>query len=144
MTLRDMLIIDEGSVKKDGLHIPYPDSLGFLTIGYGHLIKDHEKAVPITEEEACALLDKDIEEHVHEVLKRWPWVSRLDEDRRNVVFNMAFNLGVYKLRRFKKFLAHMENRRWKEARGEMLNSLWARQVKSRATRLADIVWKETV
>ena len=142
MTLRDMLVRDEGSVKKDGMHIPYTDSLGFLTIGYGHLVSAHERAVPINEEEALALLDKDIEKHVHEALKKWPWLERLDEDRRNVVFNMAFNLGISKLSRFRKFLAHLEDKRYKEAKTEMLNSLWAQQVKSRSTRLADIIWKE--
>lgn len=40
---------------------PYPDAVGKLTVGYGHLIKDGELfPAPLTKEDALAILAKDL------------------------------------------------------------------------------------
>ncbi|MDD2932745.1 MAG: lysozyme [Methylotenera sp.] len=49
-------------VDKSGLHYVYLDSAGLPTIGYGHLIKKGESFGSITENEAAALLVKDLSE----------------------------------------------------------------------------------
>ena len=52
---------------------------------------------------------------------------------------MCFNLGLGKLKGFKKFLRAMSTQVWNVAAEEMLDSKWANQVGERASRLALMV-----
>jgi lysozyme len=52
---------------------------------------------------------------------------------------MCFNLGLGRLKGFKKFLAAMATSNWAVAAVEMLDSKWAQQVGLRSTRLRDMV-----
>ena len=49
---------------------------------------------------------------------------------------MAFNIGIYGLLGFKKFLSLCEAMSYTDASEEMLNSKWAEQVGARAHRLS--------
>ena len=53
-----------------------------------------------------------------------------------VLLDMAFNVGLPRLRGFKRMWAALEGRDYSEAAKEMLDSKWARQVKTRAYTLA--------
>jgi len=113
----------------------YQDSLGYWTIGVGHLI-DKRKGGRLPEEIIDALLDYDMRKHWLELLEALPWVERLDDVRQAVLLDMAFNLGVPGLLKFKNTLRYVERGDYKLASSGMLASLWARQVKSRANRLS--------
>lgn len=133
MNITEQLMRDEGFVPH-----AYQDSLGYWTIGFGRLI-DERKGGGISREEAAILLRNDIElvrRVLHDTL---PWVVVLDAARMGVLINMAFNLGVSGLLKFRKFLAAMESGDYKTAAGEMMDSLWAKQTGARATRLRDQV-----
>jgi GH24 family phage-related lysozyme (muramidase) len=67
------LAVDEGCV----LHA-YPDSLGYLTIGYGRLI-DRRRGGGITNAEALMLLENDVDRHWHELVHRFPWVEAIPQ-----------------------------------------------------------------
>ena len=56
-----------------------------------------------------------------------------------VVIEMCFQMGFTGFCKFKKAIANMQDKNWKAAADEMLDSLWARQTSNRANRLADIV-----
>lgn len=131
--LRDMLSLHEGRIPH-----AYQDSLGYWTIGVGHLI-DKRKGGKLPEPIIDALLDFDIHEHSQELFKRIPWALSLDEVRRAVLTDMAFNLGVAGLMGFKNTLAAVKDKRWDDAAKEMLNSKWASQVGPRALRLAEMM-----
>lgn len=128
MTLRGQLVRDEGRRL-----YPYRDAVGKLTIGVGRNLDD----VGISTAEADVLLDSDIARATADVLGRVPWAARLDEVRRAALVNMAFNLGIGGLLKFKVALAAMERGAWAEAAVAMLDSRWAIQVGERARRLAD-------
>src|SRR5690606_23159791 len=83
------------------------------------------------------LLRNDVAEVVAELDRRLPWSVGLDDARRGVLLNMAFNLGVSGLLGFRKTLALVERGEYAAASVEMLDSKWARQVKGRADRLAE-------
>ncbi len=54
-------------VNEEGMHVPYYDSAGRLTIGYGHLIREEEKSQllnPIPEHTARIIFAQDVMEHV--------------------------------------------------------------------------------
>ncbi len=113
----------------------YQDHLGYWTIGIGRLI-DRRKGGKITEDEPLYLLNNDVERFEKEVTKALPWVSNLDEARRGVILNMAFNLGTQGLLGFKNTLKNIQEGNYAQAAKMMLDSKWAYQVGNRAIRLA--------
>ena len=127
--LRTLLTKHEGVVEH-----AYQDSLGYWTIGVGHLI-DKRKGGKLPAPFIEALLDYDIMEKARPLYDKLPWMLRLDEVRQIVLLDMAFNLGVEGLLKWKNTLADVQHGRYKEAAQRMRGSLWARQVKSRAVRL---------
>ncbi|MCV6587566.1 MAG: hypothetical protein OIF57_00865 [Marinobacterium sp.] len=66
-----------------------------------------------------------------------PIFTRLDAARQLVLANMAYNLGVPRLKGFRKMWRALEQGDYKLAAAEMLDSRWARQVGKRATELAE-------
>ena len=131
--VRELIALHEGRVPH-----AYQDSLGYWTIGVGHLI-DKRKGGRLPEPIIDALLDMDIAEHAAALEAALPWVSGLDTVRRAVLVDMAFNLGVPGLLKFKNTLEFVRNGRWVEAGAGMLASLWASQVGPRARRLANMM-----
>ena len=132
MNIRQLIELHEGRVPH-----AYSDSLGYLTIGVGHLI-DQRKGGRLPDAIIDALLDLDIHEHANELFATLPWVRDLDPVRQAVLVDMFFNMRRGLLG-FKETLRHFEAGRWDAAADAMLDSKWATQVKSRATRLAIMV-----
>ena len=119
--------------RHEGLRLkPYKDTVGKLTIGYGRNLEDRG----ISQLEAEQLFKHDLAEHKRELLERWPWVSSLGPVREAVFVDMAFNLGIGGLAKFRRFIAAAERRDFRAAASEMMDSRWATQVKGRARRLA--------
>ncbi len=122
--------------KHEGLRLkPYRCTAGKLTIGYGRNLEDNG----ITEEEAHFLLMNDLEKSWDECCKAFSWISKMDKIRQGVIVELCFNMGLGRLKGFKKMLAACERGDYKTASVEMLDSLWARQVGQRAKTLADIM-----
>lgn len=120
-------------IKHEGMELKvYKDSLGIETIGIGRNLVDRG----VTEEEARYLCNNDIEIVVRELVQSFPIVSSLNDTRIRVLLDMAFNVGLPRLRGFKRMWAALENNDYGEAAKEMLDSKWARQVKTRAYTLA--------
>ena len=130
MDLKSQLLRDEGVVRH-----AYEDSLGFTTIGVGRLI-DFRRGGGLRDGEIDFLLGNDIEEKTAQVLAALPWASKLSETRRAVLINMAFQLGINGLLKFKRALGSIEDGQYSEAAMEMLDSTWAKQTPARAMRLA--------
>tara|TARA_Y100000592_G_scaffold76230_1_gene119264 strand:+ start:47 stop:496 length:450 start_codon:yes stop_codon:yes gene_type:complete len=123
----------------------YLDHLGYPTFGVGHLVtskdKEHGQPVgtPVSEERILECLNYDIDIVCMELDKNMPWWKDLDDDKQRVLANMAFNLGLPRLGKFKKFLKAMEEGDFQTAAVEMMDSKWATQVGNRAKRLRDRV-----
>lgn len=111
---------------------PYKDSVGKLTIGIGRNLDD----VGISEDEAEYLLTNDVKKVASQLDIALPWYINLDEIRKGVLLNMAFNMGINGLLGFKNTLNHIANGNYDIAAQEMLQSKWATQVGARATRLS--------
>jgi lysozyme len=121
----------EGKNSKGTRHFPYRCPAGKLTIGYGRNVEDNG----ITEGEAMAMLRTDILITEAELKANFPWVNNLDDIRREVLINMCFNIGISRLKGFKKMLAACEIGDFETAAAEMKNSTWYRQVGNRAVEL---------
>ncbi|SMH59498.1 glycoside hydrolase family protein [Azospirillum agricola] len=110
---------------------PYRCTAGKLTIGVGRNLED----VGIVREEAMLLLDNDIARITADLDRALPWWRTLSEPRRRALANMGFNLGIDRLRGFRKMLAALEAGDCARAALEAEDSLWARQVGGRAARI---------
>lgn len=122
--------------RQEGLRLTaYVDTLGNRSIGYGHT-----PAFPgqmITEAEAEALLMQDLNSAQTDLLTALPWCFSLSVPRYCVLWNMTFNMGIAHLLEFRLMLAAVREANYPEAAKQMMNSLWASQVKERATELAE-------
>jgi GH24 family phage-related lysozyme (muramidase) len=110
----------------------YVDTVGKLTGGVGRNLSDK----PFRPSEIALMLKNDVAEAVAELDRVTPWWRQLDDVRQNVLVDMMFNMGAPRLVQFRKFLAFAQTGKWELAATEMLDSLWAKQVKGRAQTLA--------
>jgi lysozyme len=128
--LKDMLM------RHEGLRLlPYTDTAGKLTIGYGRNLTDNG----ISTKEADAMLDIDIASHALDVSNAFPWLTHLDSVRQDVLVDLCFNMGIAGLKGFPRMLQALEYGAWERAAQELLNSRYARQVGARATELAQMI-----
>ena len=130
--LTDTLVRHEGSHILEGRHRLYKCTAGKETIGYGRNLTDRG----ISEGEAKTLLHNDIQDSINEVRDKLYWFDSLDDVRQEVIVNMAFNLGVPGLMKFRNTIGYIEEGEYGMAAQEMLNSQWAAQVGYRAQELS--------
>jgi lysozyme len=117
----------------EGLKLkPYRCTSGKLTIGYGRNLE----AKGISKGEAESMLLSDIAE-VEEKLVRAGFLSGLNDARKAVLINMAFQLGFKGLSKFRNMLAAVQSEQYDLAASEMLDSLWAKQTPNRAKELSE-------
>ena len=130
-----MKSIEEQLILHEGLKLkPYRCTAGKLTIGVGRNLDDKG----ISKEEALFLLANDIEDAIKD-LSNFDWFEDLDPVRKKVVIDMRYNLGPTRFRQFKRMIAALAAGDYKAAADQMLDSRWARQVKTRADRLAEMM-----
>jgi lysozyme len=114
----------------------YPDHLGYLTIGVGRLI-DKRKGGGLRPDEITYLLNNDIDDRIDALTRALPWFQDLDDARKGVLLNMAFQLGTEGLLKFENTLALIRDGKYENAAHAMLQSLWAKQTPVRAKRMAE-------
>lgn len=137
------LRFEEGEVKSGGKHVVYKDHLGFWTLGIGRLV-DARKGGGLTDEEAAYLLSNDIERTHAELLRRMPCYARLSQVRQRAILNMAFQMGVDGVLKFKKMIAALDRGAYAAAAAEALDSKWAREdTPDRARRVAESLRADT-
>ena len=139
-TILKQLIRDEGISLS-----AYQDSLGYWTIGVGHLI-DERRGGGITHEEAMYLLKNKILKHTKEVLAALPWADPqvIGSARFGALVNMSFQLGTRGLLKFPKMLAALQAGDYDEAYKQALDTNpkvigdeWPEQTPARAKRVAE-------
>mgnify|MGYP003145187785 CR=1 FL=1 len=131
MNVIDLIKFHEGYKQ----HV-YLCSENVATIGYGHVVANCGPGLSKTQAERILL--EDLQE-CYEDLERDCVYVRQNDVRKAVLLDMRFNLGYAGLKRFKKFRAALIVDNFELAANEMLDSRWARQVKTRAVRLSHMV-----
>jgi lysozyme len=142
-------------IEHEGLVLTvYKDSLGIDTIGIGRNLKDRGISreeldyldIPnmevvyehgISEADARYLALNDIAIVENELCRVHPCVEEMDSVRQLVLMDMAFNMGVPRLCKFKKMWNAVHEENFEAASLEMMDSRWARQVGGRAKKLSD-------
>lgn len=115
----------------------YVDSVGVLTVGYGHALLPGSKV----SQAVCDLLfEADFRNaYVGAVELCNDHGVVLGTTRLCVIIDMCFNLGPDRLRKFKKMWAALQQHDYSGAAAEMLDSKWATQVGKRAHELSAIM-----
>ena len=123
MTIKDYLTKHEGLKLK-----PYRCTAGRLTIGVGRNLDDKG----ITEEEAVYLLGNDIEECKQDLATIFSDWENLSYNRKLVLIDMRFQLGQTGFRGFKRLISAIKMGDNKKAIQSIKESLYYKQVTSRA------------
>ncbi|HOV16355.1 MAG TPA: glycoside hydrolase family protein [Candidatus Cloacimonadota bacterium] len=132
--VKDQLLRQEGLKLK-----PYRCPAGKLTIVVGRNLED----IGITQKETYNLLENDILRCESGLIDELPKVySGLNDNRKSVLLNMCFNLGVTGLLGFKHTLTFIGAGDFERAANGMLASKWAKQVGRRAIGLSELMRKD--
>lgn len=104
------------------------------TIGYGRNVEDRG----VTRDEADVMLRNDIMMAIKELRAAFEWFEDLPQPAKRGLVNMHVNLGLPRLRGFRRMLAALEGYKFEKAAQEALESKWAHQVGQRAHRIASL------
>jgi GH24 family phage-related lysozyme (muramidase) len=128
----------------------YKDSLGYLTFGVGHLVKEDDpeygqpEGTPVSQERVDEVYDIDFDKHVEECIhvyesKGGEDFYSLPEDIQHVLINMTFNLGGTRFGKFNNMWKGVIENDWEKVAVEMEDSRWFKQVGRRSVELQEIV-----
>jgi len=137
MSLAERLMEHEGFVPKI-----YKDTRGLATIGYGHLVTKQDtfiEDVEYPEEELYDLFLKDLQKAKNGAEEIVGHIKELHPTAKEIITEMVYQLGVTGVRRFLKTLLHLENRDYKNASLEMLDSAWRKQTPKRCEKLSKLM-----
>ena len=109
----------------------YEDSEGFMTIGYG-------TKLPLSKYEAKMLLEYRFDLIKKEVEANLSFLH-IEQDAWDVLYLMAYQIGVHGLLKFKKMIQALRNQDYIEASKQMLDSTWKLQTPNRAMRMAKMM-----
>lgn len=112
----------------------YQDSVGVWTIGYGTNL---EKLV-IDEKIAREWMVRELR-RLAALLSGHSYWAELSQTRKEVLIEMAYNLGLAGLAKFERMRAALLVKDYDKAADEMLASKWAHQVGVRAIRLSRLM-----
>ena len=131
----------------------YEDSLGYKTLGVGHLCKpqdpeyDWAVGTSVSQEVVDLYYKDDFVTHLAEAIHIFgseEGFYNLPEDIQHVLVNMCFNLGGTRLSKFKNMIKACREHDWKEMAVQMEDSKWYGQVGRRSKELQDMVLSKVV
>ena len=120
------ILLDEGARL-----CQYKDSLGFATIGVGHLVVEKDMPKCVTPHKVVELLIKDYRYAKANVEKRYPWA---EGEVKLILINMTFQLGENRLAKFTNTLKHLEEKNYINAAAELMDSNLYKQTPKRVER----------
>ena len=129
-SIKAMLVRHEAS-----RNYPYRCSAGKLTIGVGRNIED----IGLSNDEIEYLLNNDINRVTAELSSNFEWFRGLSEQRKCAMIDMCFNIGISRLKGFKKMLAAMEAGDYEKAASEAKDSRWYNQVGRRSVEVCAMI-----
>ena len=119
---------------------PYKDQLGYLTIGYGHLILSNEKILlkkQIHKKKLEEIFEKDFKKALSNFNKTFkPFI--LNKKETELLIEMIFQLGIKGCLKFKNLIKNMKKRNKYLVCLDMMDSLWYKQTPNRVRNLIKI------
>jgi lysozyme len=116
----------EGSNKKNGYHIPYKDTAGLWTIGYGHLVtkdelKDFDPNIKYSEDEAIEIFKQDVNIAI-DGARVFIDEHSISEEAFLVIVELSFWIGLPRLLGFKKARKALKENDYLTCADELLDS----------------------
>ena len=115
----------------------YKCTANMITVGVGRNI-DENGGIGLSDDEINYLLENDIKRCKQELISL-SWFTDLDSVRQDALVNLCFNLGLTRLMGFNNAMAAMAEGDYERAADEFYDSRWAKQVKSRADEVCEMV-----
>ena len=122
---------------------PYKDQLGFLTIGYGHLILSNEKYLIETKQNKAELEKLFIQDFNNAVkdYKKHLKKNTSNKKEEELLIEMVFQIGPIGVLKFKNLLSNMRKKNKHLVCFEMMKSLWYNQTPKRVKELIKVFIK---
>ena len=139
--LQEQIMFEEG-VKYE----IYNDHLGYKTFGVGHLVRatdpENEMAVgtKVSKMRVAECFEADLYVAIND-MEKFTEGMEIDDNIKECVTEMVFQLGLPRLNKFKKFKQALLDGDIETAQAEMKDSLWYRQTTNRAERLIEKLGK---
>ncbi len=134
-----MTMIVEMLRKHEGVEThAYKCTANKTTIGVGRNV-DPDGGIGLTDSEIDFILANDVRRVNTELVDTFKWYKSLDAPRKDALMDMCFNMGLPRLKQFKKSLAAMKANNYELAATEFLDSRWAKQVGQRAITVTDMI-----
>ena len=132
LNLKKRIKINEGFSSK-----PYKDQLGYLTIGYGHLILLNEKILlkkQIHKKELEEIFEKDFKKALSNFNNTFKSFI-LNKKEKELLIEMIFQLGIKGCLKFKNLLKNIKKKNKHLVCLDMMDSLWYKQTPNRVKAL---------
>ena len=129
------VIIEQLKIHEGYKSTVYKCTAGVDTIGVGFAVKD----LYLSEEICDRILEEKLEALEERFEKKFDWFKTSPIEVRNVMLNMAYQLGFRGFCKFKKTISYLSEAEWESASEEMLDSKWAKQTPNRAKELSEII-----
>ena len=124
--------------KNEGFSLkPYKDQLGYLTIGYGHLILPHETYLlknKTNKPQLNSIFDQDFERALGDY-KRFIKQKHHNRKDKELLIEMTYQMGAKRVLKFKKLISNMQKNKKHLVCFEMMDSLWYTQTPNRVKNL---------
>ena len=140
--------LKEDLIREEGLKYEiYRCSEGYPTAGIGHLITEWDEeyySLPIGSEVSKEQVDKWFEADLYIAMndmEKFCEGMSVDENVKECVTQMAFQLGLPRLNKFKNFKQALKDGDIAKAQAEMKDSRWYKQTTNRAERLIEKMGK---
>lgn len=133
-SLKNKIKLNEGfSIK------PYKDQLGFLTIGYGHLVLPSEKNLlknNIKKKELEKIFEKDFNKALND-FKNFLEPITSNKKEAELLIEIIFQIGIKGTLKFKNLLTNIRKSNKYSVCFEMMDSLWYKQTPHRVKALVN-------
>ena len=124
--------------KNEGFSLkPYKDQLGYLTIGYGHLILPNETYLlknKTNKLQLNSIFDQDFERALGDY-KRFIKQKHHNRKDKELLIEMTYQMGAKRVLKFKKLISNMKKNKRYLVCFEMMDSLWYTQTPNRVKNL---------
>ena len=124
--------------KNEGFSLkPYKDQLGYLTIGYGHLILPNETYLlknKTNKPQLNSIFDQDFERALGDY-KRFIKQKHHNRKDKELLIEMTYQMGAKRVLKFKKLISNMQKNNKHLVCFEMMDSLWYTQTPNRVKNL---------
>ena len=124
--------------KNEGFSLkPYKDQLGYLTIGYGHLILPNETYLlknKTNKPQLNSIFDQDFERALGDYNR---FIKQKHHNRKDqeLLIEMTYQMGAKRVLKFKKLISNMQKNKKHLVCFEMMDSLWYTQTPNRVKNL---------